>query len=144
MCQPFFHIFSITKWWWWWFSCQVVSNSCDLMDCSLPGSSVHGILQARILEWVAIASPRGLPNPGLEPRSPALQAVSCISGGFFTNWATREALTKWRGRQLEAFGYIKNMEEWLPPVFFGWLQDVSLLKLKAKIRSLCWHINVIL
>ena len=55
------------------------------MDCSLLVSSVHGILQARILEWVAVAFPRDLPNLGIEPRSPALQAVSCISGGFFTN-----------------------------------------------------------
>ena len=37
----------------WWFSHQVMSNSCDPMYCSLPGSSVHGILQARTLEWVA-------------------------------------------------------------------------------------------
>ena len=37
-------------------SCSVVSNSFDPMDSSLPGSSVHGILQARILEWVAIPS----------------------------------------------------------------------------------------
>ena len=40
---------------------------CDPVDCSLPGSSVHGILQARILEWVAISPPPGdLPNPGME------------------------------------------------------------------------------
>jgi len=44
------------------------------MDCSLPGSSVHGILQARILEWVAIPFSRDLPNPGIEPGSPALKA----------------------------------------------------------------------
>ena len=36
---------------------------CDLMDCSLPGSSVHGILQARILEWVAISFSRGSSRP---------------------------------------------------------------------------------
>ena len=36
---------------------------CDPMDCSPPGSSVHGILQARILEWVAIPSSRGSPQP---------------------------------------------------------------------------------
>ena len=43
--------------------------------CRLPGSSIHGILQARILEWVA--SPRDLPNPGVrEPRSPTLQVIS--------------------------------------------------------------------
>ena len=38
--------------------------------------TVHGILQARILEWVAIPSPGDLPNPGIEPRSPALQVDS--------------------------------------------------------------------
>ena len=49
---------------------------CDLMDCSLPGSSVHGILQARILEWVPVPFSGGLPNPGIEPRSPTFQADS--------------------------------------------------------------------
>ena len=49
------------------------------MDCSLPGSSVHGILQARILEWVAIPSPGDLPNPGMEPGSPTLQTDSLLS-----------------------------------------------------------------
>ena len=44
------------------------------MDCSPPGSSVHGILQARILDWVAIPFSRGSSQPGIEPRSPALQA----------------------------------------------------------------------
>ena len=57
---------------------------CDPMDCSLPGSSVHGISQARILEWVAIPFPRG------SSRSRDRTWVSCIAGGFFTNWATRE------------------------------------------------------
>ena len=40
---------------------------CDPMGCSLPGSSVHGILQARILEWVAISSSGDLPNQGSNP-----------------------------------------------------------------------------
>ena len=44
------------------------------MDCSLPGSSVHGILQARILSRLSFPSPGDLPDPGIEPRSPALQA----------------------------------------------------------------------
>ena len=44
-----------------------------------PGSPIPGILQARTLEWVAIPSPGDLPNPGIEPRSPALQAVSLRS-----------------------------------------------------------------
>ena len=59
------------------------------MDWSLPGSSVHGILQARILEWMAmLSSRRALPDPGMEPaslRPPAL------AGGFFTTSATGEA-----------------------------------------------------
>ena len=45
---------------------------CDPMDCSLPGSSVHGIFQARILEWVAISFSEDLPDPGIEPRPPTL------------------------------------------------------------------------
>ena len=45
------------------------------MDCSLSGSSVHGMLQARTLEWVAMPSSRGSSQPGIQPRSPALQAV---------------------------------------------------------------------
>ena len=54
---------------------------CDPMDWSPPGSSVHGILQARILEWAAIpfsrgsSQPRDLPNPGIKPSSPAWQQV---------------------------------------------------------------------
>ena len=42
-----------------WFRCEAVSDSCDPKDCSPPGSSVHGILQARVLEWVAISVSRG-------------------------------------------------------------------------------------
>ena len=54
----------------------LVAQSCpalfDLMDCSLPGSSVHGILQARILEGCCTFPPPGdLPDPGMEPWSPA-------------------------------------------------------------------------
>jgi len=49
------------------------------MDCSLPGSSVHGILQARKLEWVAMSFSRDLSDPGLEPRSSTLQADSLPS-----------------------------------------------------------------
>ena len=51
---------------------------CDPMDCSPPGSSVHGISQAGILAWTAISYSRGLPDPRIEPASPAL------TGKFFT------------------------------------------------------------
>ena len=55
------------------------------MDCSPPGCSVHGILQARILEWGAISFSRGSSWPGDGTQ------VSCITGRFFTHWATQEA-----------------------------------------------------
>ena len=54
---------------------------CDRMDCRPPGSSVHGILQARILEWVAISSPRGSSWP--RDWTP-VSYISCIAGRFFT------------------------------------------------------------
>ena len=54
---------------------QSCPTLCDSMDCSLPGSSVHGILQARILERVTIPFSReGLPDPGTKPQSPTVQA----------------------------------------------------------------------
>ena len=53
---------------------QSCPTLCNPMDCSLPGSSIHGIFQARVLEWIAIPSPGDLPNPGIKPGSPALQA----------------------------------------------------------------------
>ena len=63
-------------------SCLIL---CNLMDCSMPGSSVHEILQARMLEWIAISFSRS----SFPPRDQTW--VSYIAGGFFTNWATREA-----------------------------------------------------
>ena len=49
---------------------------CNPMDCSPPGSSVHGILQARLLEWVAVLFSGDIPNPGVELRSTTLQVDS--------------------------------------------------------------------
>ena len=49
------------------------------MDCSPPGFSVHGVLQARVLEWMPYPFPGDLPNPGIEPGSPALQADALLS-----------------------------------------------------------------
>ena len=64
---------------------QSCPNFCHPMDCSLPGYSVHGIFQARILEWVAISFSKGSSQPRDQTR------VSCIVGRRFTVWATREA-----------------------------------------------------
>ena len=56
------------------------------MDCNLPASSVHGISQATILEWVAISSSKDLPNPGI------LFMSLGLAGRFFTTSATWEVL----------------------------------------------------
>ena len=64
---------------------QLCPTLCDPMDCSLPGSSLHGILQARVLEWVAISFSRG----SSQPRDRTW--VSRIPGRRFNLWATREA-----------------------------------------------------
>ena len=91
-----------------------VSQSCptlsDPMNCSLPGSSIHGIFQARVLEWGAIAFSHGLyrawNSPGQNTGVGSLSLLQgifatqesnpgllhCIAGGFFTSWSTREAL----------------------------------------------------
>ena len=68
---------------------QLCLTLCGPMDYSLPGSSVHGIFQARILEWLSFPSLGDLPNPGIEPMSLEPPA---LARGFFTTW--------------EAIGYI--------------------------------------
>ena len=87
------------------FSHSVVSNSLQPLDCSPSSSSVHGILQARILERVTIPFSRGF-----SWRS-NWTWFSCIAGGFFTFWATREAymnsntdkLPSWRTERLYSY-----------------------------------------
>ena len=63
-------------------SLQSCPTFCDPMDCNPPGSSAHGILQARILEWIAMPfpSPGDLPDPGVEPTSLMSPA---LAGRFF-------------------------------------------------------------
>ena len=65
---------------------QLCPTVCDPMDCSLPGSSIHGTFQASVLEWGAISFSRGISQP--RDRT----WVSRIAGRCFTVWATREAL----------------------------------------------------
>ena len=78
---------------------QSCPTLCDPMDCSLPGSSVHGILQGWIMEWVAFPFSRG------SSQNSDWTQVSCIAGGFFTTWATRKAQEYW--------------SEWPVPFFRG-------------------------
>ena len=61
---------------------------CNPMDCSLPGSSVHGVSQATILEWVAISSSRESSRPRDQTH---ISCVSCISRWILYHWITREA-----------------------------------------------------
>ena len=70
------------------FVAQSYLTFCDLMDCSPPGFSVHGISQERILEWVVIPFFRG------SSWSRDRTWVSCIAGRFFSVWATRGQLPK--------------------------------------------------
>ena len=88
------------------------------MDCNLPGSSVHGILQARILVWVATPSPRDLSDPGIKPvslMSPALQVGSSalshqgnpkvkmlaeVKRCFKRRGNLGKKLSEWRGKEL--------------------------------------------
>ena len=81
ICLQPMHVYMLSL-----FSCVWL---CDPLDYSLPGSSVHGILQARILEWVtATPSSRDLPSPGIKPSSLTSPAQA---GGFFTTHDTWEA-----------------------------------------------------
>ena len=57
---------------------QSCPTLCDPMDGSVPGSSFHGIIQARILEWVAIPFSGDFPDPEIEPRSPTLWSHTLI------------------------------------------------------------------
>ena len=92
--------------------CVLVTQSCPVlcnpMDYSSPGSFVHGILQARILEWVAILFSRA----SSQPRD--WTQVSCIAGRFFTIWVTTEARYKDRYVIISLLGYeclnLKSLE----------------------------------
>ena len=92
---------------------------CESMDCSSRGFSIHGVFQARILEWVAISSSRG--------SSPARDRthVSCIEGRRFTLWATREVRLIFMESLLcnKRINYISNKKfniEKLRTVLFHW------------------------
>ena len=81
---------TVSSYYWWYVhakSLQSYLTLCDPMDCSLPGSSVHGVLQARILEWVALQG--NLCNPGIKRTS---LTSSAVAGGFFTTSTTWDVL----------------------------------------------------
>ena len=75
------------------------------MDCSPPGSSVHGILQARLLEWVAISFSRDRPHLGIKP---ALLKSPKLAGGFFTISAVKKGHLKKKKKRM---AIIKKISE---------------------------------
>ena len=76
---------------------QLCPTLCDPMDCSLPGSSVHGILQERILEWIAVPFSRGSPQPKDWTRSRTLQVDSLLSElpGKLNQWNKQDSNSIW-------------------------------------------------
>ena len=72
---------------------QLCPTLCDPMDCCLPGSSVYGILQAKILAWVAIPFSRGSSQPRDQT---CISYISCIGRRFFTTSATWKAISRWQ------------------------------------------------
>ena len=86
---------------------SIQTTLCDPMDCSLPGSSVHGTFQARVLEWVAISFYRG----SSQPRD--WTPVSHIAGRCFIIWATREALCILKQRSIKNVIYEVVLHTWL-------------------------------
>ena len=87
---------------------------CNTMNCSPPGSSVHGIFQARKLEWVAIPFSRGSSPPGDWTQ---VSWSSCIAGGFFTIWATKLMIR----HKSASYTLIRYMHKllWLNPDWFS-------------------------
>ena len=93
------------------------------MHCSSPGSSVHGVFQARILEWAAISFSRASSWPRI------LTQVYCIGGRFFTNWATKEGL--------EILVVDISRRIYLHECPFGWLSVPKPDSMELPI-GLCW------
>ena len=99
---------------------QLCPTLCYPVDCSLPGSSVHGILQVRVLEWVAISFSRGSSRPRNWTQ------VSGIAGRCFTIWATSEAhlslsvLLKSRGKKWNKKALQWNPEDLWPVQNGNW------------------------
>ena len=99
----------------WKLVAQSCPTLCDPMDCSPPGFSVYGIVQARILQWVAIPLSTGSSQPS------DWKWVSHIAGRFFTIWATREAL--WYSSSFPL--YLLQLLVWRYPSVFASLSPTS-------------------
>ena len=101
--------------------CSTVSDSSQPWDCSPPGSSVHGISQARTLEWTAISFSRSLPDPGNEPASLASFA---LADGFFTTVPPEK--------------FHKNLPECIKTVVVPRKTELNIMERLAKCSLLNW------
>ena len=97
--------------WWWWFSHKVVSDSCNPMDCSPPGSSVHGILQARILEWVAMPSCRVSSRPRDQTCIPyvSCKPLARLRNSNYIRFILFKAILKCSNQEIVVFHKSTNM-----------------------------------
>ena len=102
-----YYSYKYVGWWWWgWFSHEVMSDSCNPMDCSPPGSSVHEISQTIMLEWVSISFSGG----SSRPRDPIY--VSCIGRQVLYHWATEKPWTQSRKVLTEETKLIYLLHHW--------------------------------
>ena len=104
---------------------QSCSSLCDPMDRSLPGSSVHGILQARILEWVPMSSYRGSSWPRIKPAS---LTSPTLTDGSFTTSATWEAQT--------TYSWVLFLDSLWQSLFFNWIFKIMMFKVVIDIIRL--------
>ena len=116
---------------------QLCLTLCDRMDCSPPGPSIRGILQARILEWVAVPFPRGSSWPRdriwaciwtkiiIYSKRCTFPQVSCIAGRFFTTWLTRKAQND--HRILNNQNNLMKLSEWNWLRWSVWFVDLYIL-----------------
>ena len=106
-----------------------MSDSCDRMGCNPPGSTVHGIFQSRILEWVAFSLPRGSSWPR------GRTWASWTANRFFTDWASREAQSQLLPIYIWILKFYYCLALWnlfrllLVPSFFSHVQPFALLSL---------------
>ena len=135
--------------------CSVVSDSCSPVDCSSPGSFVHGIFQARILEWVAISSSRGSSWPKNQTH---VSGVSRIGRWILYHCATREAplnnyccflysyIQFWVSHWQDFSGIVLTVDlttSWLKPVLFRRHFHCSPvgLCLSGQLQNSHWHVE---
>ena len=101
-------------------SCSVMSDSCIPIDCSLPGSSVRGILQAGILEWVAISFSRESSRPRSQTRVSCIAGRLCAHSGPAELWGKPRWLYTPTSFPEMLMGWVCL---WLPLIMFSWEDD---------------------